>query len=57
MKAPTLVAAVILLGAATIFATRALARTVAPDGNPPAAPATASPSSPNQDIAGRYLRS
>ena len=49
MKAPTLVAAVILLGAATIFATRALARTVAPDGNPPAAPATASPSSPNHD--------
>ncbi|HLM79974.1 MAG TPA: type II and III secretion system protein family protein [Terriglobales bacterium] len=49
MKAPTLVAAVILLGAATIFATRALARTVAPDRNPPAAPATASPSSPNHD--------
>ncbi len=49
MKAPTLVAAVILLGAATIFATRALARTVAPDDNPPAAPATASPSSPNHD--------
>ena len=49
MKAPTLVAAVILLGAATMFPTRALARTVAPDGTPPAAPATASPSSPNQD--------
>lgn len=49
MKAPTLVAAVILLGAATIFATRALARTVAPDDNPPAASATASPSSPNHD--------
>ena len=49
MKAPTLVAAVILLGAATIFATRALARTVAPDGAPPAALATASPSSPNHD--------
>ena len=49
MKAPTLVAAVILLGAATMFPTRAIARTVAPDGTPPAAPATASPSSPNQD--------
>ena len=49
MKAPTLVAAVILLGAATIFATRALARTVAPDGAPPAALATASLSSPNHD--------
>ncbi len=49
MKAPTLVAAVILLGAATMFPSRALARTVAPDGTPPAAPATASPSSPNQD--------
>src|ERR1035437_2031405 len=49
MKAPTLVAAVILLGAATISATRALARTVAPDGAPPAALATASISSPNHD--------
>ena len=49
MKAPTLVAAVILLGAATMFPIRALARTVAPDGNPPAAPAMASASSPNQD--------
>src|SRR5208282_3574342 len=49
MKAPTLVAAVILLGAATMFPTRALTRTVAPDGTPPAAPATASPSSPNHD--------
>lgn len=49
MKAPTLVAAVILLGAATIFASRAPARAVAPDGNPPAALATASPSSPNHD--------
>ena len=49
MKAPTLVAAVILLGAATIFATRAVARTVAPDGAPPAALATASLSSPNHD--------
>ena len=49
MKVLTLVAAVVLLGAATIFTTRALARTVAPDGNPPAAPATASTSSPNHD--------
>jgi pilus assembly protein CpaC len=49
MKAPTLVAAVILLGAATMFPTRALPRTAAPDGTPPAAPATASPSSPNHD--------
>src|ERR1039457_4852408 len=49
MKAPTLVAAVILLGAATLFATRPLARTVAPDGAPPAALATASLSSPNHD--------
>jgi pilus assembly protein CpaC len=49
MKAPTLVAAVILLGAATMFATTALARTVAPDSAPPVALATASPSSPNHD--------
>jgi len=49
MKALTLVAAVVLLGAATIFATRAPARAVAPDRNPPAAPATASPSSANHD--------
>jgi pilus assembly protein CpaC len=49
MKALTLVAAVVLLGAATMFTTRALARTVAPDGNPPAAPPVASPSSPNHD--------
>jgi len=46
MKALTLVAAVLLLGATTMFA-----RTVAPDGNPPAAPATASASSQNQDNA------
>jgi len=44
MKALTLVAAVVLLGAATIFA-----RTGAPDRNPPAAPATSSPSSANHD--------
>ncbi len=48
MKALTLVAAVVLLGAATIFPTKARARTVAPDGTPPAAPATASASSQNQ---------
>jgi pilus assembly protein CpaC len=47
MKALTLAAAVVLLGAATMFTTRALARTVAPDGNPPPAPPAASPSSPN----------
>jgi pilus assembly protein CpaC len=51
MKALTLVAATLLLGATTIFATRALARTVAPEGNPQAAPATASASSQNQDNA------
>lgn len=44
MKAPTLVAAALLLCATTMFA-----RTVATDGNPPAAPATAS--SQNQDSA------
>ncbi len=44
MKVLTLVAAVVLLGAATMFA-----RTVAADGNPPAAPTTASASSQNQD--------
>jgi len=49
MKALTLVAATLLLGATTIFATRALARTVAREGNPQAAPATASASSQNQD--------
>ncbi|HXY77559.1 MAG TPA: type II and III secretion system protein family protein [Candidatus Acidoferrales bacterium] len=49
MKALTFVAAVVLLGAATIFATRAPARTLAPDRNPPAAPATASASSANHD--------
>jgi pilus assembly protein CpaC len=46
MKALTLVAAVVLLGAATMFA-----RNVAPDGNTPAAPATVSASSQNQDNA------
>jgi pilus assembly protein CpaC len=45
MKALTLVAAALLL-ATTMFA-----RTVAPDGNAPAAPATASVSSQNQDNA------
>src|SRR5271157_6092075 len=40
MKAFMLVAAALLLGATTMFA-----RTVAPDGNPPAAPATATASS------------
>ena len=49
MKVLTLVAAVVLLGAATMFTTRALARTVAPGGNSPAPPAAASPSSPNHD--------
>jgi pilus assembly protein CpaC len=44
MKVLTLVAAVALLGATTIFA-----RTVAPDGNPVAAPAAAPASSPNQN--------
>jgi pilus assembly protein CpaC len=45
MKALTLVAAALLL-ATTMFA-----RTLAPDGNPQPAPATASASSPNQDTA------
>jgi len=46
MKVLTLVAAVVLLGAATMFA-----RTVAAAGNPPAASATVSASSQNQDNA------
>jgi len=44
MKALTLVAAVLLLGATMLFA-----RTVAPEGNPQAAPEAASASSQNQD--------
>jgi pilus assembly protein CpaC len=46
MKALTLVATALLLGATTMFA-----RTVAPDGDPQPAPATASASSQNQDNA------
>lgn len=47
MKANKLVAAALLLGAATIFATTVFARTGVPDGNPQAAPAAASASSQN----------
>jgi len=51
MKALTLIAAVLLLGASTTttFATRMLARTATPEGNSKAAPATASASSQNQN--------
>jgi pilus assembly protein CpaC len=54
MKALTLVAAVLLLGATTMFATGVFARTAAPPGNAQSAPATASSqnqNSPNQDNA------
>src|SRR6266403_2662410 len=47
MKVLTLVAAVLLLGATTIGAITTGARTVAPDGNPPGAPAAASEASRN----------
>jgi len=49
MKALTLIAATLLLGATTMFATRVLARTASPGGNPQAAPATASAASRNQN--------
>ncbi|HEY6304665.1 MAG TPA: type II and III secretion system protein family protein [Terriglobales bacterium] len=54
MKALMLVAAVLLLGATTIFATAVFARIAAPEGNAQSAPATASSqnqNSPNQDNA------
>ncbi len=47
MKSLTLAAAVLLLGATTMFARTVVLDGVAPAGNPPAAPATASASSPN----------
>jgi pilus assembly protein CpaC len=51
MKAHTLVAAALLLTATTFFAPTMFARTVASDGNPQTAPATASAPSQNQNNA------